>query len=104
MIEWGLYMLLAEYYITFCIHNYADTCSSIFFFFSFHFSLVYEGYCKFRMQTSGAVAAAHILLQSAEAALPKQKKSSVVTEFKHAKVAHKRRSKAHKEEKGKLLK
>lgn len=52
------------------------------------------------MQTSGAVAAAHILLQSAEAALPKQKKSSVVTEFKHAKVAHKRRSKAHKEEKG----
>ncbi|XVF53497.1 hypothetical protein PTKIN_Ptkin05aG0103900 [Pterospermum kingtungense] len=53
-----------------------------------------------QMQTSGAVAAAHLLLQSAEAALPKQKKSLVVTEFKHAKVAHKRRSKAHKEEKG----
>ncbi|XWS50427.1 hypothetical protein CRYUN_Cryun12cG0086800 [Craigia yunnanensis] len=52
------------------------------------------------MQTGAAVAAAHLLLQSAEAALPKQKKSLVVTEFKHAKVAHKRHSKAHKEEKG----
>ncbi|XVE64307.1 hypothetical protein DITRI_Ditri07aG0090600 [Diplodiscus trichospermus] len=52
------------------------------------------------MQTGGAVAAAHLLLQSAEATLPKQKKNLVVTEFKQAKVAHKRRSKAHKEEKG----
>ncbi|TYJ07035.1 hypothetical protein E1A91_A12G276100v1 [Gossypium mustelinum] len=52
------------------------------------------------MQTSSAVAAAHFLLQSAEAAFPKQKKSLVVTEFKQAKVAHKRRSKAHREEKG----
>ncbi|KAK8521246.1 hypothetical protein V6N13_077365 [Hibiscus sabdariffa] len=52
------------------------------------------------MQTGSAVAAAHLLLQSAEAAFPKQKKSLVVTEFKQAKVAHKRRSKAHREEKG----
>ncbi|TYI52988.1 hypothetical protein E1A91_D12G287400v1 [Gossypium mustelinum] len=52
------------------------------------------------MQTGSAVAAAHFLLQSAEAAFPKQKKSLVVTEFKQAKVAHKRRSKAHREEKG----
>ncbi|XP_022774030.1 F-box protein At5g52880-like isoform X2 [Durio zibethinus] len=52
------------------------------------------------MQTGGAVAAAHLLLQSAEATLPKQKKSLVVTEFKHAKVAHTRRRKAHREEKG----
>ncbi|XVF12585.1 hypothetical protein REPUB_Repub08aG0131700 [Reevesia pubescens] len=52
------------------------------------------------IQTCSAVAASHLLLQSAEAALPKQKKSLVVTEFKHAMVALKRRSKAHREEKG----
>lgn len=55
------------------------------------------------MQTGSAVAAAHFLLQSAEVAFPKQKKSLVVMEFKQAKVAHKRRSKAHREEKGKTF-
>ncbi|XP_031249086.1 F-box protein At5g52880 [Pistacia vera] len=53
-----------------------------------------------QMQTSSAVSAAHFLLQSAEASLPKQKKNLAVTEFKHAKVAHKRRSKACQDEKG----
>ncbi|KAE8736421.1 hypothetical protein F3Y22_tig00000002pilonHSYRG00227 [Hibiscus syriacus] len=52
------------------------------------------------MQTGSAASAAHLLLQSAEAAFPKQKKSLVVAEFKQAKVAHKRRGKAHKEDKG----
>ncbi|GAV72719.1 F-box-like domain-containing protein, partial [Cephalotus follicularis] len=49
------------------------------------------------MQTSSAVAAAHLLLQSAEAALPKQKRNLAVTQFKHAMVAHKRRCKSRQE-------
>ncbi|EXC05935.1 F-box protein [Morus notabilis] len=52
------------------------------------------------MQTRSAVSGAHVLLQSAEASLPKQKKNLVVAEFKQAMVAHKRRCKARKEEKG----
>ncbi|PON96941.1 F-box domain containing protein [Trema orientale] len=52
------------------------------------------------MQTRNAVSAAHLLLQSAEAALPKQKRNLAVTEFKQAMVAHKRRCKARQEEKG----
>ncbi|GLT63629.1 hypothetical protein SLA2020_361800 [Shorea laevis] len=52
-----------------------------------------------QMQTGSAVAAAHLLFQSAEAALPKQKKNLAITEFKQAKIAHKRLSKAHQEEK-----
>jgi hypothetical protein len=57
-----------------------------------------------RMQTQNAVSAVHLLLQSVEAALPKQKKNMAVTEFKHAMVAHKRRSKAqHQVEKGQIL-
>lgn len=52
------------------------------------------------MQTRSAVSAAHHLAQSAEASLPKQKKSVAVTEFKQAMVAHKRRSKACREGKG----
>ncbi|KAK6275455.1 hypothetical protein POUND7_005164 [Theobroma cacao] len=60
--------------------------------------LAQEGYCNFRMQTRSANAAAQLLLQSAESALPKQKKSLVVTEFKQAKVAYIRRSRAHREE------
>ncbi|XP_062120297.1 F-box protein At5g52880 isoform X2 [Humulus lupulus] len=52
------------------------------------------------MQTRTAVSAAHLLFQSADAALPKQKKNLAVTEFKHAMVAHRRRCKARQEEKG----
>lgn len=54
------------------------------------------------IQTQSAVSAAHFLLQSVEAALPKQKKNVAVTKFKHAMVAHKRRCKAHQVEKGSL--
>ncbi|KAG5004946.1 hypothetical protein JHK86_029085 [Glycine max] len=53
-------------------------------------------------RTQSAVSAVHFLLQSVEAALPKQKKNVAVTEFKHAMVAHKRRCKAHQVEKGSL--
>ncbi|XP_044467455.1 F-box protein At5g52880 [Mangifera indica] len=52
------------------------------------------------MQTSSAVSAAHLLLQSAEASLPKQKKNLAITEFKHAKVAFKRHSKSCQDAKG----
>ncbi|KAJ7974115.1 F-box protein [Quillaja saponaria] len=52
------------------------------------------------VQTSSAVSSTHILLQSVEAALPKQKKSLAVTEFKHAMVAHKRRLKTRREGNG----
>ncbi|KAK7391310.1 hypothetical protein VNO78_19724 [Psophocarpus tetragonolobus] len=54
------------------------------------------------IQTQSAVSAIHFLLQSVEAALPKQKKSVAVAEFKHAMVAHKRRCKVHQVEKGSL--
>lgn len=54
------------------------------------------------MQTTNAVSAAHLLLRSAEAALPKQKRNFAVAEFKQAMVAHKRRCKALQEEKGKF--
>ncbi|KAH0978850.1 hypothetical protein GBA52_006027 [Prunus armeniaca] len=50
------------------------------------------------MQTRNAVLAAHLLLQSVEATLPKQKKNAAVTEYKNAMVAHKRRTKARQEE------
>ncbi|XP_075647549.1 F-box protein At5g52880 isoform X1 [Castanea sativa] len=53
-----------------------------------------------RMQTCTAASAAHLLYQSAEAALPKQKRNLAITEFKHAMVAHKRRQKACQEERG----
>uniref|UniRef100_A0A0R0ENH2 F-box domain-containing protein n=1 Tax=Glycine max TaxID=3847 RepID=A0A0R0ENH2_SOYBN len=43
------------------------------------------------IQTQSAVSAVHSLLQSVEAALPKQKKNVAVTKFKHAMVVHKRR-------------
>lgn len=45
------------------------------------------------MQTQRAVAAANVLIHSAEAVLPKQKKVVAVKEFKHAKVSLKRRCK-----------
>ncbi|CAI0546427.1 unnamed protein product [Linum tenue] len=48
-----------------------------------------------QMEMQSAVSAAHLLCQSAEAALPKQKKNLAVSEFRHAKVAQKRRRKAH---------
>ncbi|XP_021839835.1 F-box protein At5g52880 isoform X2 [Spinacia oleracea] len=52
-----------------------------------------------QMQTQGAVSAANLLSQSAEAALPKQKRGLAATEFKQAKVAYKRRSKTQVEDK-----
>jgi len=55
------------------------------------------------METQNAVSAVHLLFQSVEAALPKQKKNMAVTEFKQAMIAHKRRSKAHQVEKGQIL-
>lgn len=61
---------------------------------------LFDGYFNARMQIRTAVSAAHILHQSAEAALPKQKRNLAITEFKHAMVAHKRRYKAHQEERG----
>ncbi|KAJ4705920.1 F-box protein [Melia azedarach] len=68
-------------------------------------SLIFEdALAAFRLlpeiQTSSAVSATHLLLQSVEAVLPKQKKNLAVTEFKHAKVAHKRRCKARREDQG----
>ncbi|PWA49485.1 F-box domain, cyclin-like protein [Artemisia annua] len=50
------------------------------------------------MQTQTAVSAANALIQSVESALPKQKKTQAVTEFKQAMVAHKRGSKARQNE------
>ncbi|KGN49912.1 F-box protein At5g52880 isoform X1 [Cucumis sativus] len=52
------------------------------------------------MQTSSAASAARLLARAVEAALPKQKRNSVIVEFKKAMVVHKRRTKAHQEEKG----
>ncbi|XP_049368322.1 F-box protein At5g52880 [Solanum verrucosum] len=45
------------------------------------------------MQTQAAISAAHGLLQSMEAALPKQKKALAASEFKQAMVTHRRRRK-----------
>ncbi|XP_057798575.1 F-box protein At5g52880 isoform X2 [Salvia miltiorrhiza] len=50
------------------------------------------------MQTQSAISAANSLLQSAEFALPKQKRALAVTEHKHAVVASKRKSKTNNEE------
>ncbi|XP_034908530.1 F-box protein At5g52880 isoform X2 [Populus alba] len=47
-----------------------------------------------QMWTDNAVSAAHLLVQSAEATLPKQKKNVATKEFKQAMVASKRRGKA----------
>ncbi|XP_076944696.1 F-box protein At5g52880-like [Bidens hawaiensis] len=47
-----------------------------------------------RMQTQSAISAVNALVQAAGSALPKQKKTLAVTEFKQAMVAHKRCSKA----------
>lgn len=46
-----------------------------------------------QMQTQAAISAAHGLLQSMEAALPKQKKTLAASEFKQAMVTHRRRRK-----------
>ncbi|OVA18928.1 F-box domain [Macleaya cordata] len=56
-----------------------------------------------KVHTQSGKSAANLLLQAAEAALPKQKKVLAVTEFKHAVVAHKRRCKAQKDEEGSLV-
>nr|DAD19078.1 TPA_asm: hypothetical protein HUJ06_020541 [Nelumbo nucifera] len=68
-------------------------------------ALMFEGtLAAFRrlpeVQTRQAVSAANLLLQAAEVALPKQKKVLAVAEFKHAVVAHKRRSKSRQDEEG----
>lgn len=55
------------------------------------------------MKTGSAVSAAHLLLQSVEATLPKQKKNLAVAEYKNAMVVHKRRTKARQEENGNKL-
>ncbi|GFP81037.1 F-box protein at5g52880 [Phtheirospermum japonicum] len=60
----------------------------------FAFSLLPE------FQTQSAISAANSLLQSAEFALPKQKRALAVTEHKHAVVASKRKSKTNLEEQG----
>ncbi|KAL0318062.1 UNVERIFIED_CONTAM: F-box protein [Sesamum angustifolium] len=52
------------------------------------------------MQTQSAILAANSLLQSAEFALPKQKRATAVTEHKHAVVTSKRKIKAKQEEEG----
>ncbi|KAJ4955865.1 hypothetical protein NE237_012648 [Protea cynaroides] len=49
-----------------------------------------------QVQTRRGISAANLLLQAAEVALPKQKRSLAVAEFKHAVVAHKRRCKSQK--------
>jgi hypothetical protein len=43
------------------------------------------------LQTGHALSAANALLQAVEVALPKQKKTQAVSEFKHSVIAHKRR-------------
>lgn len=63
-------------------------------------NIIYDDYFMIRMQTSSAVSAAHLLFQSAEAVLPKQKKNLAITEYKQAKVALKRHCKARQEEQG----
>ncbi|XP_074575789.1 F-box protein At5g52880 [Curcuma longa] len=50
------------------------------------------------VQTGYGISSANALLQAAEAALPKQKKALAVSEFKHAAVAYKRRSKSQQDE------
>jgi hypothetical protein len=54
----------------------------------------FVGIFNLRMWTNNAVSAAHLLVQSAEATLPKQKKNVATKEFKQAMVASKRRGKA----------
>lgn len=63
----------------------------------------YDCYYNNRMQTRSAVSAAHLLFQSVEATLPKQKKNLAVTEYKNSMVAHKRRTKARQEENGDII-
>eukprot|EP01018_Ginkgo_biloba_P000605 Gb_20612 [translate_table: standard] len=58
------------------------------------FRLLHETY------SSKDIAAANLLLQAAEASMPKQKKALAVTEYKHAAVALRRRSKIRQEEAG----
>lgn len=55
------------------------------------------------MQTRSAVSAAHLLFQSVDATLPKQKKNLAVAEYKNSMVAHKRRTKACQEENGDII-
>jgi len=54
------------------------------------------------MQTQSAVSAANLLMQSAAAAFPKQKRVLATTEFKQAKVAHKRLSRTQQVQQGSI--
>ncbi|XP_074281758.1 F-box protein At5g52880 isoform X1 [Silene latifolia] len=54
------------------------------------------------MQTQSAVSAASLLIQSAESALPKQKRVLAASEFKQAKISYKRRGKILQDDKGSL--
>ncbi|CAN6443931.1 unnamed protein product [Victoria cruziana] len=56
-----------------------------------------------QVQTSRGLSSASLLLQAAEAVLPKQKRALAVSEFKHAVVSYKRRSKHQNDEEGSLL-
>ncbi|KAH9625772.1 hypothetical protein KSS87_010737 [Heliosperma pusillum] len=53
-------------------------------------------------ETQSAVSAANLLIQSAESALPKQKRVLAASEFKQAKIAYKRRGKILQDDKGSL--
>ncbi|RZC56469.1 hypothetical protein C5167_015322 [Papaver somniferum] len=53
-----------------------------------------------QVHTCRGKVAANLLLQAAEAVLPKQKRTSAVAEFKHAVVEYKRRCKGQKNEEG----
>ncbi|KAL3834297.1 hypothetical protein ACJIZ3_009033 [Penstemon smallii] len=56
-----------------------------------------------QVQTQSSIVAANSLLQSAEFALPKQKRGLAVKEYKQALVACKRKSKSNQDEQGSIL-
>ncbi|KAF8412177.1 hypothetical protein HHK36_000136 [Tetracentron sinense] len=95
------------------IYDYPSACNELSFILRGAYSKVHKNLqaimfqdtlAAFRLlpgvQIRSAISAANLLLQSAEVALPKQKRVLAVTEFKHAVVAHKRRCKARQEEEG----
>ncbi|WCJ36750.1 F-box family protein [Euphorbia peplus] len=95
------------------IHHYPTACKDLSFLLRQSYTklpknlqsiLFHDTLSAFRLlplkPTQSAVSAAHNLIQSAEAVLPKQRKNVAVKEFKHAMVAHKRSCKAHNHEEG----
>lgn len=68
-----------------------------------HFLMVIKScfyFCLARIMTQSAVSAATLLVQAAEATLPKQKKNLAVMEFKRAKIAYKKQCKRRQESSG----